>query len=126
MDLGDLFDFEAPGRHRDRRDHRNGHQERHGSAQGDEEYPDARQSWKNRGHDDHGDEGEGLGFSPFKHPLPMLFANKKALVIVGIVLAVLLVVAAYFLLPLAWQAVQYVEKNGVQGVINRIWKGSGS
>jgi hypothetical protein len=52
-----------------------------------------------------GDEGEGLGFSQFKHPLPMLFANKKALAIVGMVLAVLLVVAAYFLLPLAWQAV---------------------
>jgi hypothetical protein len=36
------------------------------------------------------------------------------------------VVAAYFLLPLAWQGVQFVEKNGIQGVIDRIWKGSGS
>jgi hypothetical protein len=124
MELGDLFDFESPGRHRDRRDY--GDSERRGTTQGEEDYPDGRHGWKNHGHDAHGDYGEGLGFGHFRNLFPKLFVNKKALVVMGILLVLLLAVAVYFLLPLAWQAVQYVEKNGVQGVINRVWKGSGS
>jgi hypothetical protein len=123
MELGDLFDFEGPGRHRDRRDYGDGHSERRGTTQGEDEYSDARQGWKGRGRDDHGEDGKRLGF---KQLLPRLFADKKLLVFAGVVLILVLVGIGLLVLPWVSQGVQFVEKNGIQGVIDRIWRGSGS
>jgi ABC-type phosphate transport system permease subunit len=54
-----------------------------------------------------------------------LFANKKLLVIAASVIVVVIVLAAIFLLPLLGQAVEFVDKSGVKGVIDRVWQDGG-
>jgi hypothetical protein len=49
----------------------------------------------------------------------------KMLLIVGaIIVLIIIVVAAIFLIPLILKLLGFVGDNGVQGVINTIWKGA--
>jgi len=52
-------------------------------------------------------------------------ANKKLLVLAAVAVLVLLVLAAFFLLPLLGQVIDYVDKTGVKGVVDRVWQGEG-
>jgi hypothetical protein len=54
-----------------------------------------------------------------------LFENKKVCVIIVIALVAGLAVVVIFVLPLPGQATDYIEKNGVNGVIDPKWQGSG-
>jgi hypothetical protein len=49
----------------------------------------------------------------------------KTLIIVGaIIIVIILIVAAIFLIPLILKLFGFVSDNGIQGVINAIWKGA--
>jgi type IV secretory pathway component VirB8 len=49
----------------------------------------------------------------------------KTLLIVGaVIIVVVLVVAVILLLPLIMKLIGYIGDNGIQGIINSVWKGS--
>ena len=121
MDLGELFDLEGRRRHRDRRDHGDDSFEHR-----DAEYPDAGQGRQRRTHNDHGDKEECLDFGSFRHPLSWLLAHEKSVVLSGMLLGLLLVAIGILVLPWGLQAAEYINKSGAQGLIGRLWKGSGS
>jgi hypothetical protein len=129
MELGDLFD----------RDHRRGshghreHDSDHGNQRGryrehddhldDRDHHESGGRWQSQGDRHQGHHGDdGFDFPQLGH---RLLANKKLLVLAGFVLVPVLVVVAIFALPLLGQLLAYIDKNGLQGVLDRILKGSG-
>jgi hypothetical protein len=54
-----------------------------------------------------------------------LLANKKLLILAGIVLLAVIVLAAIFILPLLGHVLDYVNKTGLKGVVERFWLGTG-
>jgi hypothetical protein len=130
MDLDDLFGGDHRRGRREFRDHDHDHDGGHDRDRGqgrptkdDDDFGDHRSS---REHGDryrgrHEDDDE-FDVSRLAH---RLFANKKLLLLAGGVLLVVLVVAAFFVLPMLGKAADYVDKTGVKGVVDRVWKGSG-
>ena len=49
---------------------------------------------------------------------------KVMLIIAAIILIVLVIVAISLLFPVLLKLLGYVEKNGLQGVVNALWNGS--
>ena len=49
---------------------------------------------------------------------------KILLIVAAIILLIIIIVAAVFLIPLILKLLGFVGDNGVQGVINTIWKGA--
>jgi hypothetical protein len=86
-------------------------------------------------HDDHDRQNEYSESSHAYQPhndMKQQFLNKlrdnpqlKTLIIVGaVIVLIIIVVAAIFLIPLILKILGYVGDNGIQGVINSIWKGA--
>jgi hypothetical protein len=141
MDLEDLFD----GKHRrsKRRYHGSDHdhdRERDHDHSHDEDHHHDRYVESGRGRER---DGSSHGYEPQHDPRDYrhghrhrddsdllqighrLLANKKLLVLAAVVALVLLALAAFFLLPLLGQAVDYIDKTGVKGVVDRVWQGEG-
>jgi hypothetical protein len=131
MDLDDLFDRD---RHRGTRGHRD-HDEDDGHDEG--RYRQHRDPLIVRGqyaeHDRrrehperyHGhDDDDGL--PDLSRIAQRLLANKKLLMLAAVVLLAVVALAAVFLLPLLGQVIDYLDKHGIKGVIDRVWQGLGS
>lgn len=54
-----------------------------------------------------------------------LQANRKLLIVAGVIILIIIVALFIFVLPLLGQAVEYVEKIGLKGVVDRLWQGTG-
>ncbi len=82
----------------------------------DDEHHDDLYARRRYGHEGHGDlDLEQLAYR--------LLANKKLLIAAAAVLVIVLGLMAVFLLPLLGEALDYVGKSGVKGVVDRIWQG---
>ena len=126
MDLDDIFGNTRHQRH---------DQHWHGPRRHDEQHHDDDLDEERHGYcgdrddrDHHGDSrrwsgrherGDSESFD-LEHLAHQALANKKVLVLAGVALVVVLVLAAIFLLPLLGQAVDYVDKSGLKGVIDRV------
>jgi hypothetical protein len=132
MDLEDLFDG---GSRRDKRGYRD-QEDRYGGGEGQSRTYDDHQDDRGRregsdrwsGYSDrdrqHGRHGSDDLFD-IEQLLPRLLANKKLLALAAVVLVVIAALAAIFLLPLAGQAVAYIEKSGITGVVDTVQKATG-
>jgi hypothetical protein len=54
------------------------------------------------------------------HLLPRLLANKKLMITAGIAALAVIVIAVIVVLPLFGQALDFISKSGLQGVIDRM------
>jgi hypothetical protein len=118
MDLNDLFDDNRSRdkRRYDERDDAN-YRERDGRRSQDD--PGSGLSPERadlRGDDDH---------FAFSHIARRLLANKKLLILVGAIAVALLTLVVIFVLPLLRGAVDYVDKNGIKNVVDRVLQGAG-
>jgi hypothetical protein len=93
MGLDDLFDFDGHKRHRDHRGYDH--------------------------HDDreHHDGGHSMDFRP------ILLAHRRLFALAAVVLLLVFVGIGFLVLPWLWQGLPYVSEHGLQGVVERIWKG---
>jgi hypothetical protein len=123
MGFDDIFDNEnRHHKHGHERDHNYGHSQNWGRGQ----------SFGHEHRDDNHD------FSPqaqsfthkndFKQQLLIRLQNdpklKSYLIIGAIFILVILVIAAILILPLLMKLLSYFSDNGIQGVIDTIWKGA--
>jgi hypothetical protein len=149
MDLEDLFDGNRGGDRRGFRDQ----QDRDGRARGryrdpeDEDRPVERQSRmrddRQAGRDQYDDNSPRRNDSDRRRQLDdedddedgpfdieqlaqRLLANKKLLMIAGAILVAVVVVVLVFFQPLLGQAVAYLEKSGLKGVVDGVQKATGA
>lgn len=138
MDLKDFFDRDHD-RHKQRyRDHQYDNWHDGGRHREHDDYPYERgYHHERRDHgyrppgrhnEDNDDHNDMLDFSHITH---QLLANKNLLILAGAVLLVVIVLLGVFVLPLLGKAlpllgqtVEYADKIGLKGVMDRIWQGA--
>ncbi|GEM_PF-4541640 len=57
------------------------------------------------------------------HLAKKALANPKLLIIGAIVLILVIIGALFLVLPLLGDLIDFVDKNGIQGTLDRVWKG---
>lgn len=124
MDLEDLLNRDH---HRRRSGYRD-HEKKHGHYWG--RHDDNRHALFDRDHHDDNDQWRMHGNQQYNHHnhdvfnlshlLPLLLANKKLLILAGIVVLAIIVIAIVVVLPLFGQAIDFISKSGLQSVIDRL------
>lgn len=131
MDLEDLL---GGDKHRRRNKNRHGYRDHGDHDEHGHRHGEHAERNSNRPHDHHREDernrshrngDDRRGDFDLEHVAERILANKKLLIVAAVVLVVVLVLAAIFLLPLLGQAIDYVDKGGVKGVLDRVWQGSG-
>jgi hypothetical protein len=129
MDLEDLFDNDRRNGKRGRGDRDDNHDRRRDKNNDDDDHRDHRfgnddddDEWGDHRKRHRDDDDDMFDLENIAHKL---LANKKLLIIAVIALVAVLAIAVIFILPLLGQATDYVDKNGVKGVVERVWDGSG-
>jgi hypothetical protein len=128
MDLDDLFDFRRrkhphrehghdPGPGQDAYPEHDDHRKGRDSPSGNSRWRDGVHR-QHRHHDD--DEWFGLAQVPHR-----LLANTRILFLAGAVLLAVTVLAAVFVLPLLGQILDLIERDGLKGLLDRAWQGTG-
>jgi len=84
---------------------------------------------RNYGHDDHYRRSHSYnGHSDIKQQLLSGLRNnpklKSLLVVAAIVIVVVIILVIVLLLPLLLKLLSYLGENGIQGLIDTLWKGS--
>ncbi len=96
------------------------------------------QQYGNKHHDDHGhyNEQNKQSYHTQAHHSEFDFANvyldkiknnpklKMLLIVGGIGIVLILIVVIALLFPLIMKLFQYISENGIEGIVNTIWKGS--
>ena len=124
MDLEDLFNRNHRRREHGSRDHKNkqghyGHrhdENRHAPFYQD--HHDDSDQW--RKHGDHQYNHHNDDLFNLSHLVPRLLAKKKLLITAGIVFLAVIVFAVIVILPLFGQALDFISKSGLQGIIDRL------
>ena len=129
MGLEDLFNRDHHRRKSGYRDH----EKKHGPYRGrydenqhvsfDREHHDDSDQWRKHGNQHYNHHNHDL-FN-LSHLLPRLLANKKLLILAGIVVLAIIVIAIVVVLPLFGQAFDFISKSGLQDVIDRLLQGTG-
>jgi hypothetical protein len=99
-------------------EHRHYDQDVKGSPSSDKGY--RRSSHHDGHHDSLGDSGGELS-----KITRQLAANKTVLIIAAISALLLLAIAAFLLLPLLGEVFGLIDKNGIRGMVERLWLGAG-
>jgi hypothetical protein len=49
---------------------------------------------------------------------------KTLIIVAGVVILIIVVIVAILLIPLIMKLFHYLSENGIQGIVNTIWKGT--
>ncbi len=132
MDFEDLFER----KHRKAIHGRDGHHDDHDGAdlrigghrhydRDDEASPSSDKGARRSSHHDGHRDSFGDGGLELSNITRKLVANKTALIVAAISAVLLLAIAAFLLLPLLGQMFGFVDKNGLRGIVERLWLGGG-
>lgn len=128
MDFEDLFNGKYHRRDHGKRHHEDGHDrdrgkygkfEDHEYHQRHHERGDLELERADRHHNHHDNEHLDLFLIGRR-----LLAQKKLLIPAAIVIVVFLGLAVILVLPWLGQAVEYIDRYGIKGVIERLWEGA--
>ena len=120
MDLEDLFHNDRKGNRHGYRDGDHDHGRDHRESHGNGEHHNDRYQF-----DSHGRKGHEGSFDLSHTAYRMLMENKTLLIVAGVALLAIVGLAGILMLPLLKQGLGYIDKNGLQGVFDRIWQGTG-
>ncbi|MBE0604636.1 MAG: hypothetical protein IH611_13550 [Deltaproteobacteria bacterium] len=131
MDFEDLFHKDRrrnrhgyrDGDHDHGREHREGHE--NGEYHNDRHHFDKGMEWRDHDHGSHGRKGHEGSFDLSHTAYRMFMNNKTLLIVAGVALLAIVGLVGILMLPLLKQVLGYIDKQGLQGVFDRIWQGTG-
>ena len=129
MDLNDLFDRDQRHSKQGHRNHNNNHGLDGGRHREYDDHPGngghSEESDRWLSHRDRQYSQKDQELFDLSHFLQRLLENKKLLILAGVVLLAVIALVVIFALPLLGQALDYVDKSGLKGIVDRLLQGTG-